>query len=156
MFDEYNLIKNYYGEDRATRSQVPLINHIDEGLAILDEIYASEMAKRAFCLHPIVQSDVDFDVSWSKAYKLALEYRDRANSYLCTPENDHITTIEQLHEILGPMSQECVEMLYADKKQNQKDFYAYHKDTHERAEQLDSYFKLWIDYLTSYYLTYVY
>ena len=52
---EYNIIKAFYGEERANRSGVLLINHIDEGLHILEKIGASEKSKKAYCLHPILQ-----------------------------------------------------------------------------------------------------
>lgn len=54
-FPEYYLIKGYYFDRRAKRSNVFLINHIEEGLVILDVMGASEKAKKAFCLHPIVK-----------------------------------------------------------------------------------------------------
>ena len=56
----YLAICEFYGERRAKRSGVPYINHIDEGLIVLDAINASVHAKRAYCLHPIFQSDADF------------------------------------------------------------------------------------------------
>ena len=54
---EISLIKNFYGDKTAKRSGVPLINHINEGLIVLDFIKASDIAKKAYCLHPLVQSD---------------------------------------------------------------------------------------------------
>lgn len=46
---EYTIIKNYYGDKTANRSKVPLINHINEGIIILDNIAASDFAKKAYC-----------------------------------------------------------------------------------------------------------
>jgi hypothetical protein len=146
---EYHTIKNFYGDKTTVRSNVPLINHIDEGLLILDMLNAGDLPKRAFCLHPIVQNDEDVDLSYFKdSYMLAVEYRDKANSYLCRPENDHIKTTEQLKEIIGDMSEDCRLMLIADKMQNEKDFELYHKGTHPRSKELEAYFTLWLDYLT--------
>jgi hypothetical protein len=56
---EYREIEEFYGDKRAERSQVFMMRHIDEGLTILNRINASSVAKRAFCLHPLVQNDVE-------------------------------------------------------------------------------------------------
>ena len=57
--EEYALIEAYYGNRTAKRSGVWLMNHIDEGLAVLAKINAPKEAYSAFCLHPLVQNDVD-------------------------------------------------------------------------------------------------
>ncbi len=149
----YDFIKTYYGDQKAERSDVRLMNHIDEGLAILDAINASERAKEAFCIHPIVQVE---DISHHSlktypCYPLAQEYADKANSYLCRPENDWISTTFDIDRVVGTMSGECARMLYADKIQNRKDFRMYHQATHPRSEELTQYFDLWIEYLRTYY-----
>lgn len=149
MTPEYLIIKGYYGERCAQRSGVRLISHIEEGLAILDTLCASDTAKRAFCLHPITQNEIAIDLSWSTAYTLACEYRDVANAYLCRPETDWIKTVDDLHHHLPTMSKDCAYMLLADKIQNRKDFRLYHQDTHERSNELREYFDLWIEYLYS-------
>lgn len=145
---EYLIIKSFYGDRTAKRSQVPLMNHIDEGLEILDAIGATDLAKKAYCLHPIVQNMENVDVSDSEAYSLAVEYRNKANSYLCRPETDDIRMVELVKMRVGNMSRDCRDMLYADKLQNQKDFLIHHKD-HARFEFLDRYFKLWLEYLST-------
>ena len=38
-------------------------------------------------------------------------------------------------------------MLIADKVQNYKDFLLYHKNTHERSDELDEYFNSWFKIL---------
>ena len=43
---------------------VHLINHIDEGLYILKVFGASDLAKRAYIMHPIIQGDSDFANFW--------------------------------------------------------------------------------------------
>jgi hypothetical protein len=43
---------------------IHLINHIDEGLYILKIFNASELAKRAYILHPLVQGDADLANFW--------------------------------------------------------------------------------------------
>lgn len=144
---EYRQILEFYNTRVAQRSQVPLINHIEEGLEILESINASETAMLAFCLHPLVQNSEAVDVSWSSAYSLAAEYRDKANAYLCRLATDWISTPEDVLSVVGSMSSDCKDMLIADKTQNKKDFELYHKGSHPRSVQLDKYFKLWLAFL---------
>lgn len=67
---EYKAIKSLYGDAKAARSGVPLINHIEQELAIIEAVskhkimsvkFDVEMAQRAFCLHPIFQSDANLE-----------------------------------------------------------------------------------------------
>lgn len=148
---EYQTISNHYGNQRANRSQVLLINHIDEGLTILDLIVSSKDAKLAFCIHPLAQAYLD--VEWSSVKNLAKEYAYFANKFLCNDSTDHIKTKEQLdihlhYDIDYRMSVDCIDMLIADKIQNRKDFLKYHKGTHVRSNELHRYFDLWLYYLT--------
>ncbi len=128
---EYRAIIRFYGGGVARRSGVPLM---------------SDVVKRAFCLHPIVQNEEPIDVSWSTCLGIAEEYRDRANAYLCTPATDYVKTARQVHNRVGKMTNDCRLMLIADKSQNSKDFERYHPD-HPRADQLRRYFALWLEYL---------
>ena len=44
-------------------SGVHLINHIDEGLWILSQFQASDLAKRAFTIHPLLQiGEINFKI----------------------------------------------------------------------------------------------
>lgn len=146
--NEYKLISDYYGNKCADRSQVPLINHIDEGLIILNEINSSIASKRAFCLHPLIQTDEAFKENYktianktdSYTIMLAVEYRNIANSYL----SDKINTEQPL--TLSPLC-EVNQMLIADKVQNYKDFMTYHFGTHPRSHELLKYFDKWLDKL---------
>lgn len=144
---EYLLISEFYGTQTAQRSRVPLMNHINEGIHILNLRGASTAAKRAFCLHPLVQSDGDLvrnlgivtnaAVS-SHALLLAMEYRNFANRYLSK------RVVHDVDEIaLSPLP-EVTQMLVADKIQNYKDFVLYHKGTHPRSIELDEYFNNWL------------
>lgn len=144
---EYDAINKFYAEKTAVRSKLPLIRHIDDGLHILSLIGATDRAKAAFCLHPIVQNNEDVDVSWSPAYTLACEYRDRANAYLCCPETDWVLTVKDVRSIVGEMSDECRTMLIADKRQNYADFIVAHFGNHKRSSNLDRYFRLWLAFL---------
>jgi hypothetical protein len=145
---EYKIISDFYGNKVTNRSGVKLLKHIDEGLSILDKIGASEVAKRAYCLHPIVQDDqslkenshllknIDSDVIIS-----AIEYRSVANEYLSK------RVIKSIDEIrLSPLK-DVNDMLIADKIQNRKDFELYHLGKHERSNELDQYFKNWFERL---------
>lgn len=144
---EYDAINKFYAEKTAVRSKLPMIRHIDDGLHILSLIGATDRAKAAFCLHPIVQNNEDVDVSWSPAYTLACEYRDRANAYLCCPETDWVLTVKDVRSIVGEMSDECRTMLIADKRQNYADFIVAHFGNHKRSSNLDRYFRLWLAFL---------
>lgn len=144
-FREYDIISNFYGNQKANRSGVDLMNHIDEGLFILEKIGASELAKKAYCLHPILQSDEallenydllkDVDV---KVIICLMEYRSVANEYLSKRK---INSIDEIR--LSPLK-DVNDMLIADKIQNKKDFELYHKDTHPRSSELSEYFDNWL------------
>jgi len=54
---EYVAIQRHYGDRVAERSRVSYMQHIDEGIAVLKHIGASEAAIRAFCAHPLVARD---------------------------------------------------------------------------------------------------
>jgi hypothetical protein len=150
----FDCIKEFYGDRKAERSQVPYINHISEGLIILDAIEATDEAKGAYCLHPIFQSDDDlieyledtnsattlleaFDIP-TKTIVLAMEYRRVANSYL---SKDHPSKY-----VNCPIN-DVFSMLIADKVQNRKDFELHHKGTHPRSFELTGYFEQWMAFL---------
>jgi hypothetical protein len=147
---EYLTIAAFYGDRRAQRSQVRLIEHIDEGLAILAAIGASEAAMRAYCLHPMVQADADLDENAAQlsdmtddvhVMALVFEYRNIANATLS------LRAIRGADDIpLSPLA-EVNAMLVADKVQNRKDFERHHLGTHARSAELDRYFRLWLERL---------
>jgi len=142
---EYILIRQHYGVRTATRSRVPLMNHIDEGLKILDAIGSSDDTKNAFCVHPIIQNDSDLieNFQWLAENTspvimgLAMEYRSIANEYLSDK------TYSGLKIRLSPL-RAVNEMLIADKVQNRKDFDIYHKGSHPETDRLTEYFSQWL------------
>lgn len=150
---EWAWIEGMYGDRVAKRSQVPLINHIKEGVEVLRVIGASDHAIGAFIVHPLFQSD---DVFFENKEKLkllpfetminVLEYRRAANTYLCREHTD-AWTLEQVKVQVGAMSDDVRHMLIADKWQNRKDFRLYHLGTHARSDQLARYFDLWLELL---------
>lgn len=146
---EYKMIQNFYADQKAERSKCFLMNHIDEGLFILNAINASIEAKKAFCIHPLVQDDTALKLNWDivknkidpEVLSLAMEYRNIANAYLSHREIKSISDIK-----LSPI-EDVNDMLIADKVQNYKDFLIYHANTHPRKEILDQYFKNWLQVL---------
>jgi hypothetical protein len=147
---EYQRIADHYGTRTAKRSGVPLMRHIDQGLAIMNAIAASESSQRAFCLHPLLQADADLLENVPRirgltadphVVVLALEYRHIANATLST------RVIASADEILLSPLVEVNQMLVADKVQNRSDFLRHHAKTHPRAKELTRYFELWLERL---------
>lgn len=144
-FREYKIVQDFYGNKKTQRSNIHLMNHIDEGLWILTKINASEIAKKAYCLHPIIQSDEDLlqnyhllnDIDVQTIIALT-EYRSVANEYL---SKRIIKSIDEIR--LSPLK-DVNDMLIADKIQNKKDFDLYHKNTHLRSQELTHYFDNWL------------
>lgn len=162
---EYRAIKAFYADRTAERSKVPLIAHIDEGLDILEMFGASRDAMRAWCLHPLFQSDEDLARTLSenslyvfspRCVALAMEYRARANDwlsdmvyrrYLDFGTQGVISVCEQVGYPDPGEFIEVKQMLIADKVQNYKDFLEFHYGTHERSEELNHYFLEWLKVL---------
>lgn len=147
---EYLAVAQHYGARTAERSGVPLIRHIDHGLTILTRIGASEAARRAFCLHPLLQADRDLRTHLPRldeltddlvVVALAIEYRGIANATLSSRKITSPTDIP-----LSPLT-DVNAMLVADKVQNRRDFLRYHRATHPRADELERYFALWLERL---------
>ena len=147
---EYKVIESEYGNTKAKRSGVPYMNHIDEGLEILSVFPDTELAQRAYCLHPIFQVDALFfsylkygniDKLPEDSVAAAMEYRCFANNYLA----HHPSEPER---ITWGRSEVVRKMLVADKIQNYKDFLLYHSETHPNRVRLDQYFKEWLKALS--------
>lgn len=144
-------IRRFYGDQRAQRSNVPYINHIEEGVKILKEIGADDDTIGAWCLHPMVQGDTDLLYTLNNnllagmstmSVLLAMEYRSRANSHLSHDAE------QPEKPCPGPLWQVTM-MLIADKIQNRKDFLLYvkdHPDTHN-GPRLEVYYQEWLDAL---------
>lgn len=126
----YSYIALEYKNQFAFRSKKPYINHIDEGIQILEACKRSDYVKAAYCLHPIFQSDKSLIKTWglisqgkleinSKILFLAMEYRRTANSFLSSSNLNNVNIDIPIEEVR--------EMLIADKIQNRKDFELYLK-----------------------------
>lgn len=155
MTKAYQLIVEHYALKTAKRSGVPLINHINEGIKILDLLGEPQRVKDAFCIHPMLQHDNDLNANWKEVcmemqdepngaeiIMLAMEYRSVANEFL----SDKVSgaTFDDIR--LSPIPAVNA-MLIADKVQNRKDFELYHLGTHPRSDELDKYFKMWLQRL---------
>lgn len=140
--DALDQVSEYYGDRCAKRSGVPLMNHIYEGLEILDKIGSGDTQKAAFALHPLGQNEINFTADFATT-KLVEMYVEVANSYLCRPETDNLKDCQLPHLI----SKDICNMLLADKLQNYQDFTRYHLGKHERSDELEKYFQRWIMYL---------
>ena len=148
---EYMLISNHYKSRYAERSKVYYINHINEGLFILDKLNSSDITKGAFCLHPLTQGDPDLFNFYNqdmdllrntnvKSLLLTMEYRNIANDYL---SNKKINSVKEIRLSTIP---EIQEMLIADKIQNFKDLILYNTD-HPKYSELYQYFQNWFERL---------
>tara|TARA_B100001989_G_scaffold230728_1_gene188934 strand:- start:101 stop:2479 length:2379 start_codon:yes stop_codon:yes gene_type:complete len=147
---EYQAISEHYGDRTAKRSGVPLMNHIHEGVRVLQLIGSSDDAIKAFCLHPVLQDNNDLAENFRlvrehdpRIVALAMEYRNAANEYLRSRR--FIPNV--MTDIAASPLREVNEMLVADKIQNYKDFMHYHRQTHEASNELYQYFKNWFDKL---------
>src|SRR5262245_8219445 len=147
---EYRVIAHHYGERTARRSQLPLMNHIDEGLALLATLDARDLVMRAFCIHPLLQDDQGLVTAMARLTELtdsvhvitmAMEYRRVAN---LAPNHRFIERANAIE--LSPL-REVNQLLAADKIQNRKDFILHHRGRHARSEALDRYFRLWLERL---------
>lgn len=146
----WDMIEGFYGDKVAKRSLVPLINHIIEGVMVLECLGATSNAIDAFIIHPLFQSDQEFFANQLQLRELpfevmvnVMEYRRAANTFLCRPHTD-VWEFDDVVEQVGQMSQDVRHMLIADKWQNQKDFRIHHLGTHDRSDQLERYFNMWL------------
>jgi hypothetical protein len=148
---EYELVADFYGDSVTDRTGVHMINHIDEGIWVLQQIGASDTTIRSYIIHPLVQGDaelrsfwessLDLRVSNPRVLHLALEYRNIANAHLSwhPPASEASFNDSPINEVN--------QMLVADKVQNCKDFELYHLGTNLRSDRLASYFEEWLEKL---------
>ena len=150
-----DLIKKHY-KNKQSSCGVPYINHIEQGLDII-KTYSidtnKELASDAFCIHPIVQSKVDFNKA---LYNVSLNFLDHsiimlstkygciANLYL---SNNTLNSVTKKH-ILKELDHSSILklMLIADKIQNKINFEINYSDKHNAAE-LEIYFNNWFQLL---------
>lgn len=148
----YLAISNHYGDRVAKRTQVPLMNHINEGLEILRFMGSDFSAMEAYCLHPLVQDKTDLKVAIdhntldqydikSSLILIAMEYRQVANYYLSSDVCDNAKNATPSYfDVVN-------DMLIADKIQNYKDFMKHHFESHPNYLRLYTYFHQWFQAL---------
>ena len=152
---EYDMIRDFYEGKVAGRSGLPYMNHINEGLFLLAQRNVFLIAKKAWCLHPLIQGHSEFEINhptffeWgmrggehAAAAMIALEYRNVANQYTSLDELKHYKDV-----YLSPVMSVNA-MLSADKVQNYKDAID-HVIPREpsSSERLHNYFQSWLDAL---------
>jgi hypothetical protein len=164
MTSEWKIVCDFYGDKRAERSQVPLINHIKEGVAVLEHLCAGMTTIKAFMVHPLFQADDSLAMSArctatllrvlsSEVVLLVMEYRNQANAWLSDKVENHCIINSRGERVVenfrmvgmptpGPLPEVRL-MLIADKVQNYKDFLAHHHGKHERSDELERYFQAW-------------
>jgi hypothetical protein len=142
---EYKAIVDWYGDRRAGRSQVPLINHIHEGIVLMRWQGGITQAKAlAWCIHPFAQIHLEdgeilthMHSRWGfsgNSMDLAMLYARVAGAYL-PRHKQKIPTLS--------VSQSVNEMLIVDKIQNRRDFMRYHNGVHPNSRRLEEYFEDW-------------
>lgn len=145
--NEYRAIARAYGQNTADRSGIPLIRHIDEGLKLLRRLNADEITARAWCIHPLCQSDenlLTFNARdfHGQAVMLAMEYRAVANAYLSSSimpkDGIKLSRLPQVNQ-----------MLIADKIQNRESFMQTfdHESNRLKSIRLKAYFSEWLEAL---------
>lgn len=147
---ELRAIEQFYGDQRAKRSGVLLINHIHEGLAILDALEAPELAYRLFCLHPVGRkAEMRAVVKYFELDDAIEEYNELNDLYGSGYQSVRFTTEEDLFNKLADQyaTPAVLYALLADKIQNRKDFNLYHNGSLPNSELLQSYFDCWINAL---------
>jgi hypothetical protein len=144
LSQEWNAISLFYGNKKASRSKIPLINHIIEGISILDFLKSDYETMGAFCLHPLFQNNEELITvgkefitlrGFKNTVYLAMEYRGIANAYL--PKDVFPKNGIKLSPIL-----EVNQMLIANKIQNRKDFDS-NKFMYSNKGRLEEYFNEW-------------
>lgn len=157
----FEAISQFYGDRRAERSGLSLLNHTIEGLAIMaahapGEPYLFD-AMQGFCLHPMLQTDETLQENHHlmrfhapHAVLFAMEYRWLANNWLSDKVryeyySDGSKPLLTMKGKPDPGNLAPVHlMLVADKVQNYKDFLTHHSDTHPRRVELHLYFNTWL------------
>lgn len=142
--EEYWLVSEFYKDKKAQRSGLPYIKHIDDGINIMVNRKNSEVAIRAFTIHPLLQANKDYDNNivrvaenvhpWVLSH--TLEYCKVANAYLAKDYKGPDDVVEIA------VRSATNDMLIADKLQNYQDLAVYNSG-HPNYNNLRNYFMNW-------------
>lgn len=142
-WEEYKLAKQILTPIRAKRTGENHFTHVEEGIRILTAIGASDVTKKAFALHPLVQKEEDFLANFmllgncnQYALMLAVEYRWVANNGTRRNLGNGPVVLSGLKEVN--------QMLIADKVQNRMSFRRNFKPTDPDYADLEAYFEKWL------------
>ena len=152
--DSYKLISDHYGDRKAKRSGFPLIKHIDDGLAIINEIMRKtsvfqhgihddkvhQLVNDVWCLHPLGQEKIAIpDINEDQKTLLdqyvyyansLLRSNYKTNSWIDLPETGVLWTL-----------------LATDKIQNYIDFLEidnHNPFVYEERVEIREYFEWWL------------
>lgn len=153
------IIEMHYGDGVAERSRVSLINHIHEGLEIIERRFThsswttqhQDNVKAAYCLHPLFQNDNELSENYSllglfssDIVMWVMEYRNIANEGLRKNIIDNGVVLRRPN--ISPLTEVNI-MLIGDKVQNRKDFLKHHDGRHKDSKDLRLYFEVWMEVL---------
>lgn len=155
--EEYIQIRKFYAGRTCKRTGVAHIEHIDQGLRILDDLNAPQDTKRAWCLHPLAQAVTSGSDRKDKnvgAYLLG-RWRNRVaatRAFDYALSADQVLSRDPLHRfdnIVKPTLASTYMMLVADKIQNYHHFES-EWDSFDPQDRyrLSTYFDRWHDVLS--------
>jgi hypothetical protein len=150
---EYATSKALLSGQFSKRTKVDYFEHIREGVKILKIIEPAKTPEtlaiqQAFCLHPLIQSDEEFQRNYrllqsfrQEVVILTMEYRWVANQGIRSIVKNNGWTVKL----------SCLEsvnkMLVSDKIQNRKLFLSNYPKENEDYSDIDTYFKVWLNAL---------
>jgi len=149
---EYRLVEAVLGDSRGSPGDEFLMNHVDEGLAVLADLDTSDLAFRAYCLLPLVSDEASF-VKYHSALEQVLEPIPAGRDTLALAI--HCSKVmragaQQLNNALAKvpagLSSAVVNLLVAKYVRRKKALEADPARTYDSAE-LDAQYQCWLERL---------
>ena len=150
---EYAMISRIYGDRKSKRGKQFLMNHIDEGAALIAYLSKAtttpnDILMKAWALHPVLQDNEPYMQNMAecertcdpRAVELAIRYRQAANMYLSGIYRGPNDLLPEFGEDVGIL-------LIADKVQNYKDMQMFNRH-HPKYQILSGYFENWLNVLS--------